>query len=318
MVSHQKKLATTFRDIMDLVRQSSYWAKQNRHEVVEAEDVQRAIAEQIYRSNQIEEQLRELIEEGTILIDTEGETVGQVNGIAVLQLGDFSFGKPSRITAQTGVGRGGVINIERETEMAGRIHNKGVLILIGYLNGRYAQEIPLAFASSITFEQSYEEVEGDSASCAELYVLLSSLSGYPIRQNLAVTGSVNQRGQVQAIGGVNEKIEGFFEVCKLKQLTGTQGVLIPHSNIKNLMLRENVVEAVRAGQFHIYPVSTIDEGIEILTGVEAGRQNELGEYPSNTVNYAVQTRLKDLAGKVQFFSTDGHAPNLQVEGTKTV
>jgi ATP-dependent Lon protease len=206
-----------------------------------------------------------------------------------------------------------VINIERETELAGRIHNKGVLILTGYLNGRYAQEIPLTFASSITFEQSYEEVEGDSASSSELYVLLSSLSGYPIRQNLAVTGSVNQRGQVQAIGSVNEKIEGFFDVCKLKHLTGTQGVLIPQSNVKNLMLREDVVEAVRAGQFHIYPVSTIDEGIAILTGKEVGQRNALGEYPENTVSFAVQNRLKDLAGKVKSFSANGHEPNLQME-----
>ena len=313
MVSHQKKLATTFRDVMDLIRQSSYWAGKNGNKFVQGEDVKKAVDEQIYRSNQLEERLQEMIDEGTILIDTEGEIVGQVNGIAVLPLGDYSFGKPSRITARTSAGRTGVINIERETELGGRIHNKGVLILTGYLSGRYAQEIPLTFSASITFEQSYEEVEGDSAACAELYALLSSLSGYPIRQDLAVTGSVNQVGQVQAIGGVNEKIEGFFDVCKLKGLTGNQGVVIPQSNVKNLMLREDVVAAVHDGKFHVYPVSTIDEGIGLLTGIDAGEQNTLGKYPERTLNFAVQTRLQDFAEKIRLFSEDSHVANLELE-----
>ncbi len=306
IVSHQKKLATTFRDIVDLIHQSSYWAGKNGSQYVQAEDVRKAVSEQIYRANQLEEYIQEMIDEGTILIDTEGEAVGQVNGISVLQLGDYNFGKPSRITARTSAGRAGVVNIDRETNLGGPLHNKGVLILTGFLNGRFAQEIPLTFSTSITFEQSYEEVEGDSASAAELYALLSGLSGYPLRQDFAVTGSVNQHGQVQAIGGVNEKVEGFFDVCRLKGLTGQQGVLIPFSNIKNLMLREDVVAAVSAGKFHIYPITTIDEGIELLTGIEAGSQNEKGAYPEKTVNFAVQARLRGLAEKVQSFSRNSN------------
>jgi lon-related putative ATP-dependent protease len=302
MVGHQKKLATKFGDVVDLIRQASYWAGKNGNEQVRNEDVRRAVEEKIYRSNQLDERLQEMIDEGTILIDTQGETVGQVNGISVLPLGDYAFGKPSRITARVHVGRAGVVNIDRETELGGRIHNKGVLILTGYLGGKFALNQPLAFSASITFEQLYEEVEGDSASSAELYALLSSLSGYPIQQDLAVTGSVNQRGQVQAIGGVNEKIEGFFAVCKLKGLTGEQGVLIPQSNVTHLMLRDEVVDAVREGKFHVYPVSSIDEGIEILTGVEAGEWDDEGNYPQGTVNYAVQSRLKELAEKVKSFS----------------
>lgn len=313
MVSHQNKLATKFRDIVDLIRQSSYWASKSGHKYVQDTDVRQAVEEQIYRSNQWEEYVQEMINEGTILIDTNGLTVGQVNGISVLPLGDYSFGKPSRITARTHVGKAGVVNIDREIELGGRIHNKGVMILTGYLGEKFAQDIPLTFSTSITFEQIYEEVEGDSASSAELYALLSSLSGYPIRQDLAVTGSVNQRGQVQAIGGVNEKIEGFFEVCKLKGLTGKQGVIIPESNIKNLMLREDVVRSVSEGKFHIYPVSTINEGIELLTGIEAGQQNAESEYPENTINFAVQARLKELAGKVQAFSSNNKMGQDQFE-----
>jgi lon-related putative ATP-dependent protease len=302
MVGHQKKLATKFGDVVDLIRQASYWASKNGNQQVKDEDVRRAVGEKIYRSNQLEERLQEMIDEGTILIDTEGEKVGQVNGISVLPLGDYAFGKPSRITARVHVGKAGVVNIERETELGGRIHNKGVLILTGYLGGKYALNQPLAFSASVTFEQLYEEVEGDSASSAELYALLSSLSGYPILQSLAVTGSVNQHGQVQAIGGVNEKIEGFFEVCKLKGITGEQGVVIPRSNVVHLMLREEVVEAVRDGKFHVYPVSTIDEGIEILTRVAAGERDEAGNYPQDTLNHAVQTRLKELAEKDKAYS----------------
>lgn len=301
MVSDQEKLATKFGEICDLIRESSYWASQNGNQHVQAGDVQQAIEERVYRSNQVEERIQEMIEDGTILIDTAGEVGGQVNGISVLPLGDYSFGKPSRITARTHVGNEGVVNIDRETELGGRIHNKGVMILTGYLGGKFAEDIPLALSASITFEQLYEEVEGDSASSAELYALLSSLSGFSIRQDLAVTGSVNQRGQVQAIGGVNEKIEGFFDVCKLKGLTGDQGVVIPDSNVKNLMLREDVVEAVEEGQFHIYPVSTIDEGIAILTGKEAGERQPDGTYPKGTVNRAVQDRLQELGEKAKEF-----------------
>jgi predicted ATP-dependent protease len=280
---------------------------------VQDSDVRQAIDEQIYRSNQWVEYVQEMINEGTILIDTEGEIIGQVNGISVLPVGDYSFGKPSRITARTHVGKAGVINIDREIELGGRIHNKGVMILTGYLGERFAQDIPLTFSTSITFEQIYEEVEGDSASSAELYALLSSLSGYPIRQDLAVTGSVNQRGQIQAIGGVNEKIEGFFEVCQLKGLTGKQGAIIPESNVKNLMLREEVVQAVREGKFHIYPVSTIDEGIELLTGIKAGERDTEGKYPENTLNFTVQARLRELAEKVQAFSNHNKAQQERYE-----
>jgi predicted ATP-dependent protease len=311
MVGDQKKLATKFGDVVDLIRQASYWAGINDHKLVEGEDVRQAVNEQIYRSNQLEERLQEMIEEGTILIDVEGEIVGQVNGISVLPLGDYIFGKPSRITARTYVGRAGVVNIDRETELGGRIHNKGVMILAGFMGGKYSQNLPMAFSASLTFEQTYEEVDGDSASSAELYSLLSSLSGYPIRQDLAVTGSVNQRGQIQAIGGVNEKIEGFFEVCRLKGLTGEQGVIIPESNIRHLMLRDEVVQAVQDGRFHVYPVSTVDEGIELLTGIQAGERDEKGMYPQDTLNHAVQARLKELAETVKkfSFSVDGGKGN---------
>jgi predicted ATP-dependent protease len=308
MVAHQEKLSTKFGDIVDLIRQSSYWASTNGNDLVQGTDVAQAIEEQIYRSNRLEERIQEMIEEETILIDTQGEVVGQVNGISVLPLGDYAFGKPSRITARTHVGKAGVVNIDRESELGGRIHNKGVMILTGYLGGKFAQDIPLAFSASITFEQLYEEVEGDSASSAELYALLSSLSGYPIRQDLAVTGSVNQRGQVQAIGGVNQKIEGFYNVCKLKGLTGDQGVIIPESNIKHLMLREEVVEAIDRGEFHVFPVAHIDQGIELLTSVPAGERAEDGQYPSNTIYHAVEVGLSQLAEKIQSFSKREAAP----------
>lgn len=301
MASDQRKLATQFGDIVDLVRESSYWATKNGNGLVQAEDVVKAIEEQVYRANQIEERIREMIEDGTILIDTEGEVVGQVNGLSVVPLGDYMFGRPSRITARTFVGTAGVVAIDREAELGGPIHNKGVLILAGYLGGKYAEEVPLALSASVTFEQSYGGVEGDSASSTELYALLSSLSRFPIRQDIAVTGSVNQRGEVQAIGGVNHKIEGFFRVCKEKGLTGDQGVLIPQSNVKNLMLCEEVIDAVRDGKFHIYSVSTIDEGIALLTGKEAGERQPDGTYPEGTVNWAVQSRLRTLAETAKKF-----------------
>ena len=303
LAAHQNKLITVFGDVVDIIRQASFWAEQEKKDLVAASEVNKAIEEKIFRSNRIEKIIQEMIEEETILIDTTGKEVGQVNGISVLPLGDYSFGKPSRITARTFVGSKGIINIDRETELGGPIHNKGSLILAGYLGGRYAEDIPLALSASITFEQLYEGVEGDSASSSELYALLSSLSGFPIRQDLAVTGSVNQRGEVQAIGGANEKIEGFFAVCRAKGLTGTQGVIIPASNVKHLMLRDEIVEAVRDGKFHIYTVATIDEGIALLTGKEAGEKKKDGSYPEGTVNWAVQQKIWELAAKVRIFTS---------------
>jgi predicted ATP-dependent protease len=303
LAAHQKKLITVFGDVVDIIRQASFWAEHDGSKLVSEAEVRKAIDEKIYRVNRLEKIIHEMIEEETILIDTKDMVVGQVNGISVLPLGDYSFGKPSRITARTFVGSKGILNIDREAELGGPIHNKGSLILAGYLGGRYAEDIPLAFSASITFEQLYEGVEGDSAASSELYALLSSIADLPIRQDLAVTGSVNQRGEVQAIGGVNEKIEGFFEVCKVKELTGTQGVIIPASNVKHLMLRDEVVEAVRQGKFHIYAVTTIDQGIALLTGKDAGVKQEDGLYPEGTVNWAVQQKIWELAGKVRAFSS---------------
>jgi len=301
LAEDQKKLATRFSEVGDMVTEASYWAKQSGRETVSAADVQKAIDEKVYRSNRIEERIREMIDRGQIMVDTEGAVTGQVNGLSVTMLGDYEFGRPSRITARTYVGRGNLIAIDREAELAGPIHNKGVMILAGYLGGRYAQDLPLSLSASVTFEQSYEGVEGDSASSAELYALLSSLAGLPIRQNLAVTGSVNQRGEIQAIGGATAKIEGFFDVCRLKELTGDQGVIIPAQNVDNLNLRHDVVEAVQQGKFHIYQVRSIDEGIELLTGVPAGERVN-GRYPEGTVNYRVAQRLQELARIYQAFS----------------
>ncbi|RLC66207.1 MAG: ATP-dependent protease, partial [Chloroflexi bacterium] len=233
------------------------------------------------------------------LIDTEGDEVGQVNGLAVLSLGDYGFGKPSKITASVGVGKEGIIDIEREAQMGGPTHTKGVLILSGYLNSWYAHEEPLGLTARLVFEQSYSGVDGDSASSTELYALLSALSGKPIKQYLAVTGSVSQKGEVQAIGGVNEKIEGFYEVCKAKGVTGKEGCVIPFSNVENLMLKEEVVEAIREGRFHIYPVKTINEGIEVLTGIPAGERQPDGSYPVGTINHLVNMRLSDMAAKIK-------------------
>lgn len=297
----QAKLAIRFGDIVDLVRQAHYWAGHNGNHLVEADDVQRAIDQIIFRANRAEENLREAITQEVIMIDTQGETIGQVNGLSVISLSDHAFGKPSRITARAAIGHAGVIHIDREIGLGGPIHNKGMLILVGFLQGRFGQGFPLSLTASITFEQLYEGMEGDSASCAELYALLSSLSGLPIRQQYAVTGSVNQFGQVQAIGGANEKIEGFYDLCRESGLTGSQGVLIPRANLRHLMLRTEVVEAVRAGQFHIYAVSTVDEGIEVLTGVPAGTVEADGHYTAGSVNRAVEDRLREMAVKERRF-----------------
>lgn len=301
---HQGRLATSYRAAKDLVAEATYWAGQDGHDVVCAEDVKRALEAREYRSRMLEEKIQEWIAEGTLMIDTTGRVVGQVNGLSVTALGDYVFGRPSRITARTFLGRGGVVNIEREVEMGGRIHNKGVLILSGYLGGRYAREVPLSLAATLTFEQLYEEVEGDSASAAELYALLSSLADLPIHQGIAVTGSVNQRGEIQPIGGATYKIEGFYHVCKLKGLTGEQGVIIPHQNVKNLMLKDEVVEAVREGKFHIWAVKHIDEGIELLTGVPAGRQYPDGSFEPGSVNDRVMWRLRHFAETLKQFGVE--------------
>jgi ATP-dependent Lon protease len=235
------------------------------------------------------------------MIDSDGTKVGQVNGLSVYDMGEYAFGKPSRITAKTSMGKAGIINIEREADLSGRTHNKGVLILAGYLRGKYAQDKPLNLTASLAFEQSYSGVDGDSASSTEVYAILSSLAGIPLRQDIAVTGSVNQNGEIQPIGGVNQKIEGFFDVCRSRGLTGKQGVIIPHQNVGDLMLRKDVVEAVATGKFHIYPVQTVDQGIEILTGLPAGEKSKDGTYPSGTINYLVDQKLHDLAKKMKEF-----------------
>jgi predicted ATP-dependent protease len=294
LVDDQKKLSSRFSDIADIVREASYWAAQERREIVSSLHVRRATEEKYFRSSLVEERIRELITEGTIMVDVTGEAVGQVNGLAVLDLGDIRFGKPSRITAKTFVGKSGVVDIERESKMSGKIYEKGVLILSGYLGSCFAQERTLSLSASICFEQSYEGIDGDSASSTELYALLSSLSDVPLKQGIAVTGSVNQNGLIQPIGGVNQKIEGFFDVCKAQGLTGDQGVMIPVQNVKNLMLRQDVVEAVGQGKFHIYAVSSISEGIEILTGIPAGEKAD-GAYPEGTINCMVEQRLKQIA-----------------------
>ncbi|MEI9476804.1 MAG: ATP-binding protein [Deltaproteobacteria bacterium] len=305
LTGRQKKLSTRFYIIADLLREANYWAAKDGSDVVTEKDVDKAIERKVYRVNMIEEKIQEMIDEGTILIDSDGAEVGQVNGLAVYNLGDHMFGKPSRITVKTSMGKAGIINIEREAEMSGPTHNKGVYILAGYLRGKYAQDKPITMSASICFEQSYSGVDGDSASSTEIYALLSSLSGLPIRQDTAVTGSVNQKGEVQPIGGVNEKIEGFFDVCRAKGLTGKQGVMIPHLNLGDLMLRKDVVQAVKDGKFHVYPVKTIDQGVEILTGVEAGERLDDGRFKEGSVNDLVDKKLRDLGTKIKEFEGVG-------------
>ncbi|HLE76100.1 MAG TPA: ATP-binding protein [Candidatus Bathyarchaeia archaeon] len=301
LAADQQKLSTRFAEIADIIREANFYATQENSSLVTGNHVKKAIEEKIYRSKLIQEKIQEMIKRGILLIDTEAENVGQVNGLSVMSLGDFAFGSPSRVTASVGLGREGIIDIERKAKMGGPIHTKGVLILSGYLNEKYARDKPLSLSARLVFEQNYEGVEGDSASSTELYAILSALSGLPIKQNIAVTGSVNQKGEVQAIGGVNEKIEGFFEVCKAKGLTGKQGVMIPESNVQNLMLKEEIVDAVKQGKFHIYSVKTIDEGIEVLTGVKTGERREDGTFENGTVNHKVDKRLKNMAEKLREF-----------------
>jgi lon-related putative ATP-dependent protease len=301
LAGDQLKLSTRFADIADIVREANFYALQNNSETITGDQVTKAIEEKNYRSRLIQEKIQEMIKRGFLLIDTETTTAGQVNGLSVMILGDFAFGSPSRVTASIGIGREGVIDIEREAKLGGPIHTKGVLILNGYINGKYAQDKPLSLSARLVFEQNYEGVEGDSASSTELYAILSAIADLPIKQSFAVTGSVNQKGEIQAIGGVNEKIEGFYEVCKLKGITGKQGVMIPESNVQNLMLKEEIVDAVKKGKFHIYSVKTIDEGIELLTGVKAGERRNDGTYEKGTVNERVDKRLQEMAEKLKQF-----------------
>ncbi|OUC05391.1 ATP-dependent protease, partial [Litorilinea aerophila] len=301
LVSDSERLTAQLQTIVDLLEEADHWAQQAGAEVVSAQHVQQAIDAQIFRADRLRERMLEETLRETIHIETTGERVGQINGLSVLQLGNFAFGRPSRITATVHMGRGEVIDIEREVAMGGPIHSKGVLILASLLRSRYASDRPLSLGASLVFEQSYGGVDGDSASSAEFYALLSAIAQVPIKQSLAVTGSVDQHGRVQAIGGVNEKIEGFFDLCNSRGLTGDQGVLIPASNVQHLMLRQDVVDAVAAGKFHIYPVEHVDQGIEILTGVPAGERDEEGNYPEGSINQRVETRLAQLAEKRKEF-----------------
>jgi len=308
LAGDQEELSTLFADIADIIREASFWAEEEQASLVEARHIEKAVEQKVYRSNLIQQRINEMIDKGMIIIDTDREEVGQVNGLSVIDLGDFAFGRPTRITASVGVGREGLIDIEREAKLGGRLHTKGVMILNGYVTDKYVRDIPLSLSARLVFEQSYGEVEGDSASSTELYAMLSRLSDVPLKQGIAVTGSVNQKGEVQAIGGLNEKIEGFFEVCQARGLNGKQGVLIPASNVRNLMLKEEVVAAVKAGKFHVYPVSTIDEGIEVLTGLKAGKRLDDGTFEPDSVNDRVQKRLATLAEKLREFGKGEEKP----------
>jgi predicted ATP-dependent protease len=294
LAGDRDRVASMLEPIDDLARESAYFARADGRTRVSAAHVERALNERVQRLNFIEEEIRRLIANGTLIVHLKGSSVGQINGLAVLDVGGYSFGRPSRVSATVAMGQAGVINIEREARLSGSTHDKGIMILGGFLRWRFGQENPIAMTASICFEQSYSGIDGDSASSTELYALLSALSGVPLRQDLAVTGSVDQHGTVQAIGGVNDKIEGFYRVCKAVGLTGTQGVLVPRANLRNLMLDFETVEAVERGTFHIYPVDTIDDGIELLTGVRAGSLDEPG-----TINYLVGKRLREMSERLR-------------------
>ena len=295
LAGDQHKLSSRFNRIVEILYEADLWAGEDGSDIIREKHIQKAIEEKIYRNNKYEEKLKEMFLDGSLLIDLDGKKVGQINGLAVISTGEYSFGKPTRITASTYSGESGIINIEREANQSGRIHDKGVLILSGYLGEKYARFQPLGLTVSIGFEQSYSFIEGDSASSTELYAILSGISEVPIKQHIAVTGSVNQKGEIQPIGGVNEKIEGFFEVCKLNGLSGKQGVMIPKQNIKNLMLKKEIIDAVKSDKFHIYAVGHVDEGIEILTDMEAGTPDEAGVYPDNTINGLIMRKLEEMA-----------------------
>jgi lon-related putative ATP-dependent protease len=295
LADHQERLSVRFSAIADLIRESHYWAKKDGVSFVSAAHVDQAIGEKIYRMNRIEERLREATLEDVLIVNTQGAKVGQINGLAVLDQGDYSFGRPSRISARTFVGKAGIVNIERETKMSGKIHEKAIFIIASYLGAKYGSKKPISLSASITFEQLYDMVEGDSATCAEMYVLLSSISGIPLKQEYAVTGSMDQNGDVQPIGGVNQKVEGFFDLCKARGLDGSHGVIIPSRNVKNLMLKQEITDAVREGKFAIYAIEMMEDGLEIFTGMPAGVMAEDGAYPENTINNLVMKRLTEIA-----------------------
>jgi ATP-dependent Lon protease len=301
IAGRRNKVTARFVDLADLAREACYAGRQGGETPVTAEHVRRALEAKVERHNLMETKIREVIDEGTLLVDTKGSRVGQVNGLSVIEIGGYMFGKPVRITASAALGKSGIINVEREANMSGRIHDKGIQIISGYLRRVFAQDKPLSLSASICFEQSYSGVDGDSASSTEIYALLSALADLPIRQEIAVTGSVNQQGDIQPIGGVNQKIEGFYDVCMLKGLTGTQGVLMPSENVEDLMLREDVIEAVRAGKFHILPVATIEQGIEALTGVRAGTRSADGKFDPGTVLWLADERLRKMAQTLKEF-----------------
>ena len=295
LAENQNKLSTRFNDLSQIIGEACTWAKMDKSKIVKEEHVVKALSERVERIKKYDAKYTEMIKENTLLISTSGEKVGQINGLTVMTIGDYTFGKPAKITANTYTGKSGIINIEREVELSGSSHSKGVLILNGYLGEMFAQDIPLSLTASICFEQLYNGVDGDSASSTELYALLSSLSGLPINQAIAVTGSVNQKGEIQPIGGVNAKIEGFYQVCKMRGLDGSHGVMIPIQNVMNLNLSDEVVEAVKNKKFHVYAISSIEEGIEILTGVPAGKKDKDGNFPAGTVNHLVYEKLKKYA-----------------------
>lgn len=298
LVEDKNKLTTKFNDIVEILCEASMWAEVDEAKLVKAKHVKKAITEKQARCNRLDKKMLDMITEGIIMVDTKGLQVGQINGLTVMDMGDYAFGKPARITASTYIGESGIINIEREVDLSGTSHSKGVLILSGYIGQKYAQDFPLTLSASLCFEQMYGGIDGDSASSAELYAILSSLSDIPIKQCIAVTGSVNQKGEIQPVGGVTNKIEGFFELCKYRGLDGSHGVIIPHQNISNLVLNDDVIDAVKKKLFHIYPVKSIDEGIEILTGKKAGVADSDGEYDKDSINYLVSQKLKKYASMV--------------------
>ena len=316
MTGDQTKLTCQFGNLVSIVKEAAYWARSDGADRVSADHVKQALDQRDFRHDRIDARIREMIERGTIFVDTDGARAGQLNGLAVLQMGNYAFGKPSRITASVHTGKAGLVDIEREAKLGGKTHTKGIMILKGFLGERFARERPLSFSASLAFEQSYSMIDGDSASSTELYAILSALADAPIRQGIAVTGSVNQKGEIQPIGGVNQKIEGFFRVCKAKGLTGDQGVLIPQANVENLMLCEEVVDAVSAGQFHIYPATTVEEGIEILTGVPAGEIAEDGTYPEGSLFGRVAARLEAIHEALKASGKDEEEEEEKERGTK--